>query len=60
MIERDLVLDYDLIRGLPGDVTERVQELLSSCDGWEPRGKPIKMKVDNHEILVQCMVKYDS
>lgn len=60
MIERNLVLDYDLIRGLPGDVAERVQKLIGLCEGWEPRGKPIKMKVDNNEILIQCMVKYDS
>ena len=60
MIEKNLILDYDLIRGLPVDVAEKVQELIASCDGWQPKGKPIKMKSDNCEILIQCMVKYES
>jgi len=56
---RELILDYDLLRGLPGDLAERVQTLIAQGDGWQPKGKPIKMKINEAEVLVQQMVKYD-
>ena len=57
MIERDLIIDYELVRGLPGAVEERVKELIKLVDGWQPRGKPTLMKIDGCDIVVQCMVK---
>ena len=57
MIERDLIIDYELVRGLPGNVEERVKELIKGSNGWRPKGKPTLMKIDGCDILVQCMVK---
>lgn len=53
---KKLILDYKLIRGLPHVVDEEVQTLLEF--GWQPKGKPIKLKLSTCEILVQCMVRY--
>ena len=57
MIERDLIIDYELVRGLPGVVEDRVSKLIKSRSGWQPKGKPTLMKIDGCDILVQCMVK---
>ncbi len=55
MIAQDLIIDYDLVRGLPGVVAERVQELIGSCEGWQPVGELIKMTIDGCEIVIQRM-----
>ena len=60
MKERDLILDYDIIRGLPGDVADTVQRLIAKCTGWQPSGDLKIMKLGDCEVVVQCMVKYES
>ena len=57
MIEKDLIIDYQMVRGMPGDVEVRVQQLLEYRDGWVPKGDPLVMKIDGCEVLVQCMVQ---
>lgn len=57
MTERDLIIDYELVRGLPGDVEERVKGLIGNCNGWQLKGLPTLMKIDGCDIIVQCMVK---
>jgi len=59
MIERDLILDYDLVRGLPGDVAERVQVLIAQSEGWQPLGEPKIMKIGECEVIVQPMAQYE-
>lgn len=60
MIERNLIIDYELVRGLPYVVEKRVKELIGSCEGWQPKGKLIHTMIGEYKILVQCMVKYES
>ena len=58
MIERDLIIDYELVSSrLPGGVEERVKELIKPSNGWQPKGEPTLMKIDGCDVLVQCMVK---
>ena len=55
------VVDYRLVNGTPGSVSNMVQFLLGGEDGWELKGKPFKMVMPHerkHEIVVQCMVRY--
>ena len=59
MIEKDLILDYDIIRGMPGEVAEQVRWLLREQSGWQPFGKPEIIKVEGTEIIAQCMVRYN-
>jgi len=56
-MEMKFILDYKIIRGLPGDVENQVQELLDRCDGWQPEGKLFIMKLGDYEVLVQKMVR---
>lgn len=56
---RNLIIDYELVRGLPGVVEKRVQDLITRVEGWQPKGKPTSMKIDGCDVLVQCMVKLD-
>ena len=59
MIQRDLIIDYDIIRGLPGDVAEKVQQLISKQKNWQPYGEPVRMKIDNCDVIIQSMVQYE-
>ena len=59
MIERNLILDYILVRGMPRDVQQQVQNLIARCEGWQPKGKPKIMDFNGDDIIVQCMVKYN-
>lgn len=59
MTNRDLIIDYELVRGLPGVVEKRVQDLITRVEGWQPKGKPAQMKIDGCDIIVQCMVRID-
>ena len=55
------VVDYRLVNGTPGSVSNMVQFLLCKCEGWELKGEPFKMVMPHerkHEIVVQCMVRY--
>ena len=61
MIEMPLVIDYELIRGMPGDVTKRVKELIARCDdNWQPKGKFEIINIDGVDVVIQLMVKYES
>lgn len=55
-----MIIDYGLVRGLPGNVEERVQHLLQLRNGWQPKGNPTVMTLDGCEIMVQCMVQYEN
>ncbi len=60
MIERDLIIDYQMVKSrLPERVEERVKELIDSCNNWEPKGDPMKMKIDGFDVIVQCMAQYE-
>jgi hypothetical protein len=61
MTEKALIIDYELVRGLPGDVTHRVKELILRCDeNWQPKGKFEIMDLGGHDVVIQLMVKYES
>jgi hypothetical protein len=61
VIERELIIDYELVRGMPGDVMQRVKELIGRADdNWQPKGKFEIMDIDGHEVVIQLMVKYES
>ncbi len=57
---KKLILEYKLIRGLPHVVDEEVQTHIGFGTGWQPKGKLIKLKLSTCEILIQCMVRYES
>ena len=50
------VTNYKIVSGMPDQVTRWVQEMLD--DGWDLNGKMEGMRIDNKDIVVQCMVKY--
>jgi len=52
-----MILDYKLVRGLPGDVEAQVQDLLDNKEGWQPEGKPFTMDLGGFEVIVQNMVR---
>lgn len=59
MSKRDLIIDYELVRGMPGDVVQRVRELLT-MDGWQPFGEPKIIKIDGCEVMIQPMAQYEN
>ncbi len=60
MIERNLIIDYQMVMdSYPERVEERVKELINSRDNWEPKGDPMKMKIDGYDVVVQCMAQYE-
>jgi len=60
VIERPMIIDYEIVCGLRGSVEDRVQYLIRPQNGWQPKGKPILMTHGGCEILVQCMVRYEN
>ena len=58
MIEREVIIDYELVRGLPGDVVTRVRELLT-IEGWQPLGEPKIITIDGQDIIIQPMANYE-
>jgi len=50
------ILDYKIIQGLPGRVEHEVKILL--LQDWQPNGEMYKIKVQDNDIVVQCMVLY--
>lgn len=55
---RPKVLDYRIIKGLPGEVEETVKALLN--DGWTTNGELIPIKVDGYTIVAQGMILFQS
>ena len=54
-----MIIDYEMVCGLPLSVDTRVKHLVRSRNGWQPKGEPFLMKHHGTEVLVQCMVKYE-
>ncbi len=54
--EPDTVLDYKIVQGKPSIVESEVKDLL--LQDWQPTGKLLQMRVQDTDIVIQCMVLY--